>query len=165
MNASTNFFESAIQRIYSSTSTRTQAQLADILGIRQSSISDAKKRGAIPADWQITLFNRFALNPAWICTGEGPQFLVGSEGEAPVCGAGEKPQKTQRPRHPVLWKRTHAQAINSWCPKFSCQCHGAICMGWLSAEPENTELPAGVCGVLLDECYPLFSYAATHEGV
>ena len=147
MNASTNFFESALQRIYSTTNTRTQVQLAEVLGIRQSSISDAKRRGAIPPDWQITLLNQFGLNPAWVRTGEGPQYLAGEEGEAPVCCAGEKPQ-TPRTLRPSIWERTPEFAEKSWCPKFSCLCHGAKCMGWLSTQPDNTENPSGICGLL-----------------
>ena len=147
MNASTNFFESAMQRIYSTTNTRTQAQLAEVLGIRQSSISDAKRRGSIPADWQITLFNLYAVSPAWLCTGEGPQFLVGKEGEAPMCGAGENPQ-TPRTLRPSVWERTPALAEKSWCPKFCCPCRGAKCMGWLSTQPGNAENPSGICGLL-----------------
>ncbi len=165
MNATTDFFESAIQRIYSSTSTRTQVQLAEVLGIRQSSISDAKRRGAIPPDWQITLLNQFGLNPAWVRTGEGPQYLAGEEGEAPVCCSGEKPQETRRTSHPSLWERTHAQAEKSWCHVFNCPCRGATCMAWLSTEPENKELPSGVCGRLIEECFPLFTYTKAHEGV
>ena len=149
MNASTDFFESAIQRIYSSTGTRTQVQLAEALGIRQSSVSDAKRRGAIPADWQITLFNKFALNPAWICTGEGPQFLVGREGEAPVSGAGEKPQEAI-PRM-FVWERTHTQAAKALCPKLNALCRGVLCMAWVSTEVEDTENPKGVCGLLHKE--------------
>ena len=44
-------FDEALERIKRATGARTQVDLAAILGIRQSSISDAKRRQSIPADW------------------------------------------------------------------------------------------------------------------
>lgn len=55
--------------------------LADILGIRQSSISDAKRRGEIPASWLLTLLKNYRVNPEWIITGNGPQYLAGESGQ------------------------------------------------------------------------------------
>jgi hypothetical protein len=56
----------------------TQIAVAEGLGVRQSSISDAKRRGCIPDSWLVTLLRRFGLNPDWVMTGTGPQFLVGT---------------------------------------------------------------------------------------
>lgn len=50
----------------------------------QSSISDAKKRKAIPADWLLTLLCKKYINPHWILTGEGPTHLQPCEDGAPV---------------------------------------------------------------------------------
>ena len=41
---------SALSRVFEAAGCRTQSELADFLGVRQSSISDAKKRGSVPAD-------------------------------------------------------------------------------------------------------------------
>ena len=46
---------SALSRVFEAADCRTQSELADFLGVRQSSISDAKKRGSVPADWLLTL--------------------------------------------------------------------------------------------------------------
>lgn len=64
-----------IKRVFEAAGCRTQAELADFLGIRQSSISDAKKRGSIPPDWLLTLWRKRGINPEWILTGKGGQFL------------------------------------------------------------------------------------------
>ncbi len=42
-------FEAQMERIKVATGKRTQIELADFLGIRQSSVSDAKRRGKIPS--------------------------------------------------------------------------------------------------------------------
>ena len=44
----------ALQRFFEAVECRTQAELAEFLGIKQSSISDAKKRKTIPPDWLLT---------------------------------------------------------------------------------------------------------------
>lgn len=68
-------FDEALERIKRATGARTQVDLAAILGIRQSSISDAKRRQSIPADWLLKLYRSHGLNPDWITTGEQPQVL------------------------------------------------------------------------------------------
>ena len=69
----------ALDRIYSITETTTQVALSEVLGIRQSSVSDARKRNSIPGAWLVTLVDRFSANPAWILTGEGPRYLLPSD--------------------------------------------------------------------------------------
>lgn len=69
-------FDESLRRIMDHTGTRTQVELASILGIKQSSISDAKKRQSVPAEWLLKLYRSHNLNPDWITTGEGPRFLA-----------------------------------------------------------------------------------------
>lgn len=64
-----------LDRVYETAGCRTQTELAKFLGMRQSSISDAKKRGSIPADWLRTLWRKKGVNPDWILTGHGPKGL------------------------------------------------------------------------------------------
>ena len=59
-------FNEIMMRIHSVTNTKTQVELAKFLGIRQSSISDAKKRRAIPAEWLIKLLKYKSTNPDWV---------------------------------------------------------------------------------------------------
>ncbi len=69
-------FDAAYARICKVCGMKTQTELSAFLGIRQSSISDAKRRMMIPAAWLLTLLTREGVNPAWILTGGGSKFLV-----------------------------------------------------------------------------------------
>lgn len=77
-------FDEIIERIKLATRTRTQIELAAVLDIRQSSISDAKRRNSIPSDWCMKLFERFGLSPDWIKKGAGPMYLRTEAGYSPV---------------------------------------------------------------------------------
>lgn len=70
-------FEEAMERIRGTTKIRTQVELAACLGIRQSSISDAKKRDNLPDSWLVVLYEKYGLNPTWIRTGAGAAYLTG----------------------------------------------------------------------------------------
>ncbi len=77
-------FKEAYERIKFATNCKTQVEIAKILDIRQSSISDAKRRDSVPADWVVKLFEKFGLNPDWIKQGVGPMFLRSEEGYGPI---------------------------------------------------------------------------------
>ena len=70
-------FDDVMERIRKTTGLRTQVQLAACLNIRQSSISDAKRRDNIPDSWLVGLYEKYDLNPTWIKTGEGAAYLIG----------------------------------------------------------------------------------------
>jgi hypothetical protein len=67
-----NTFEDAFDRIKKATGLRTQVEVAKLLDIRQSSISDAKRRKSIPDGWLIKLYQLYGLNPNWILEGNNP---------------------------------------------------------------------------------------------
>ena len=69
-----------LDRFFEAAGCRTQVELAEFLGIRQSSIADAKKRGSIPSDWLITLWRKKGVNPDWILTGQGARGLQPVDG-------------------------------------------------------------------------------------
>ena len=69
-------FDAAIERIKVATGARTQVQLADVLMVRQSSISDAKRRASIPPEWLLKLFRAYKLMPDWLMDGDGPKLLT-----------------------------------------------------------------------------------------
>ncbi len=69
-------FDETFKRIQLATNTKTQMELAEVLGIKQSSISDAKRRGSVPADWYMKLFEKFGLNPHWLKQGTEPICLA-----------------------------------------------------------------------------------------
>lgn len=65
-------FDNAYSRIRAATHTRTQTEVAKLLGIKQSSISDAKKKNTIPDGWLVTLYRACGLEPDWILYGQEP---------------------------------------------------------------------------------------------
>lgn len=76
-------FTEIYERIKLATNCRTQVELAELLNIRQSSISDAKRRDSVPGDWYMKLFERFGLNPDWLKYGVGPLYLRTDKGYCP----------------------------------------------------------------------------------
>lgn len=76
-------FTEIYERIKLATNCRTQVELAELLNIRQSSISDAKRRDSVPGDWYMKLFERFGLNPDWLKYGAGPLYLRTEKGYCP----------------------------------------------------------------------------------
>jgi phage repressor protein C with HTH and peptisase S24 domain len=70
-----NKFESFLQRVYSSTGIHSQTELASILQINRSAITQARKKNSVPAKWVLQLFRTFGLNPDWLETGDGRQYL------------------------------------------------------------------------------------------
>ena len=64
-------FDAQFQRILEATGCKTQVELADILEVRQSAISDAKRRMTIPSNWLETLHKKQGINPEWIRHGVG----------------------------------------------------------------------------------------------
>ncbi|MDL2210269.1 helix-turn-helix domain containing protein [Desulfovibrio sp. OttesenSCG-928-O18] len=61
-------------RILAATGCRTQMELANLLGIRQSSVSEVVKRNKIPPGWLVKL-QRLGVNIDWITAGKGPQYI------------------------------------------------------------------------------------------
>ena len=75
-------FEDAYARIQAATKAKTQTEIAAILGIKQSSISDAKKKNTVPDGWLVTLYRMFFLEPDWILYGQLPAVRRESGGAA-----------------------------------------------------------------------------------
>ncbi len=84
----TSFFQDVMTRIRMVTETRTQEELAAFLGIRQSSVSDSCRRRAVPPQWYLTLLTKLGVNPQWLETGLGRQYILGPRsGKAEPGGA------------------------------------------------------------------------------
>ena len=63
-------FNDAFARLYEVAGCRTQCELAKFLDVRQSSISDAKRRCSIPGDWLIKAWHKTSVSPDWIMQGD-----------------------------------------------------------------------------------------------
>lgn len=70
-----NNFDEIYQRILQATNSNSTEELCETISIHQSTISDAKRKGLIPAFLLIKLFDLFSLHPDWIRTGKGSMFI------------------------------------------------------------------------------------------
>lgn len=84
----TNFY-AAYSRMVEVTGLLTQVDMAEFLNVRQSSISDAKKRNTVPEGWLVKILRKTGVNPDWIISGQGSKYLVPSE-NMPVVEVQEK---------------------------------------------------------------------------
>lgn len=67
---------SKVERVYKITNSRSEAELAEVLGVSQNSVSRELKKNSIPNSWLIVLLNKYNVNPEWILTGSGCVFLL-----------------------------------------------------------------------------------------
>lgn len=67
-------FDEVYERIRFATNAQTQMDLARMLEIQQSSISDARRRHSFPSDWYIKLHDKFGLNLDWLRWGAGSMY-------------------------------------------------------------------------------------------
>ena len=68
-------FDNFLQRVYDAAGIDSQTDLARVLGVNRSAVTQARKKGAIPDRWLLQLFRAYGLNPAWLETGNGTTFL------------------------------------------------------------------------------------------
>lgn len=67
--------EDVLRRLMEGAHCSTQTELAHQLGVRRAAVTDAKRRGSIPADWILRLCRRHNLNPLWIESGLGAMHI------------------------------------------------------------------------------------------
>lgn len=68
-------FHSFYQRLFNEGIISSQNELALLLGVKGSAISQAKKRNAVPRAWITELSEKMDLNSKWIKTGAGEQYF------------------------------------------------------------------------------------------
>ena len=78
-------FDAVFARISSALGIRSQIELARLLSVKQSSISDAKRRNVIPRAWLLKLRDQNGLNPDWLATGSGPMHTERPQVDTPAC--------------------------------------------------------------------------------
>ena len=107
-------FDNFMERVRQETGARTQIELAEILAIRQSSISDAKRRGSVPGEWQLKLMILHSLNPVWLLTGDGPRYVAPSDDKETAAPLMDVPMTRKRVLEVALAKvanGTHALVL------------------------------------------------------
>lgn len=150
-------FETMFGRIQQATNTRTQIELAAILNVRQSSISDAKRRGSVPPDWVLKLLEGHAVNPNWIKYGEEPMLLP--EGKiASVPRDGRAPDATLELVVNELILRLSPEELKEDIRK-------TLCLKYFSLKPTDTlhdvvsrilpgDIAARLCEHIFHNLYP-----------
>lgn len=63
--------DNILDRMIGAIGGKTQGDLGKILGISQTSISLAKRKGKVPPEWFLKLSTEKGLNPNWLLTGQG----------------------------------------------------------------------------------------------
>jgi hypothetical protein len=69
-------FKNAFNRIRLETEIQNQEQLATFLGIKQASVSGAKKRGQFPRAWAEKVAKHYNLRYEWIMEGAEPKRIT-----------------------------------------------------------------------------------------
>lgn len=72
-------FDKIMKRIKDETGAKTQTEIAEVLGVRQATVSDAKRRGSVPAEWLLKLCRSHNLNPMWLVEGFEPKYITNRE--------------------------------------------------------------------------------------
>ena len=75
-------FDNFLQRVYEAAGIDSQTDLARVLQVNRSAVTQARKKGAIPDRWLLQLFRAYGLNPEWLETGRGSTFLGAKQVQA-----------------------------------------------------------------------------------
>ena len=67
-------FDTFFTRLCDVTTITSQANLAKVLSVSRSAITQAKRNDSIPKKWIFELSRLYNLNPAWLEKGTGPTF-------------------------------------------------------------------------------------------
>ena len=67
--------EAVLRRMCEATGAKSQRELADWLGVRQSCLSDACRRNIVPVRWlRVLVLKRSDYTPVWVLTGAGEKL-------------------------------------------------------------------------------------------
>jgi len=77
-------FKDTFNRIRLETEIQNQEQLATFLGIKQASVSGAKKRGQFPRAWAEKVAKRYNLRYEWIMEGIEPKRIMSNKDQEEI---------------------------------------------------------------------------------
>jgi phage repressor protein C with HTH and peptisase S24 domain len=72
-------FDSFFKRLKGDGRVASQKELASVLGIDNSAVSQAKRRNSVPINWIRKISEQFELNPEWLESGVGKKDLNGGK--------------------------------------------------------------------------------------
>lgn len=159
-------FLGAMARILQVTGARTQVELAEFLGVKQSSISDAKRRYSIPAQWYMTLLAKRGINPLWVEKGVGARHVLGPQAELslpPLDSLPVEPAQTgmeeSAPKRDALPVLIRAYSIR--CPVLATEAVSSLPVaGELAVPSAWVSISTMVLLLETDACLPLFPKGA-----
>ncbi len=76
-----SFFNTFFTRVSESIGIRTMTDMAHVLGVNRSAVTQARKKDSVPATWLLTLYKSHGLNPEWLESGKAPRRLKPSESD------------------------------------------------------------------------------------
>jgi len=85
----TGEFDAFFHRAQSGCGVRSQSELAGLLGLHRSAVTQAKHKDSVPKAWALTLSRLFGVDPQWLLTGKGAK---GASAAAPETGADAAPE-------------------------------------------------------------------------
>ena len=62
-------YAETIDRIMTATKSKTETDLAKALGVKPQSVSQAKKKGGIPAQWFVCIALKYGVSLDWLVSG------------------------------------------------------------------------------------------------
>jgi phage repressor protein C with HTH and peptisase S24 domain len=68
-----------MRRVEESARVRSQNQLAGVLGIHRSAVTQAKRKGSVPRQWAYRVAEAFDLDVRWLLTGKKDTVLQGED--------------------------------------------------------------------------------------
>ena len=77
----THRFNIFFERVSQATGLRTFADLADLLQVNRSAVTQARKKDSVPASWLLHLYRLKGLNPDWLEGGPGPDIISANAGK------------------------------------------------------------------------------------
>jgi phage repressor protein C with HTH and peptisase S24 domain len=69
-------FDIFFTRVTQATGLRTLSDLADLLRVNRSAVTQARKKDSVPASWLLHLYREKGLNPDWLEGGPGPDIVA-----------------------------------------------------------------------------------------
>jgi phage repressor protein C with HTH and peptisase S24 domain len=69
-------FDNFFSRVRKAAGLQTQQELAVLLNVNRSAITQAKKRGNVPERWILKVARDLGLNPDWLEKGRGPERMT-----------------------------------------------------------------------------------------
>lgn len=79
-------FDEIFDRLKLGAGIQSDTELSQVLGIRQSSISGAKKRKSLPPSWVTMISRQFGVSADWLLYGSGPMHRGNAQPTAPGPG-------------------------------------------------------------------------------